>query len=78
MMPVYHVQSRVYHITVLTNAGTSASNRMLTAGDLTVTGVIVNKHFLNVTYSPLKHDHENIYLHIFLYTVISVTLSQNA
>ncbi len=29
------------------------SNRMLTAVDVTATGVIVNKHFMNVTYSPL-------------------------
>ncbi len=54
MMPVSHVQSRVCHVTVLADAGTSATNRMLTAVDLTATGVIVNKHFLNVTYSPFK------------------------
>ncbi len=28
----------------------SSSNRMLTAADVTTTGVIVNKHFLIVTY----------------------------
>ncbi len=59
MMSVNRVQSRVSHVTVLANAGsrlrsankrTSASNRMLTAVDLTATGVIVNKHFLNVIY----------------------------
>ncbi len=54
MMPVNHVQSRVCHVTVLADADSlpqSMSNRMLTAVDLTATGVIVNKHFLNVTYS---------------------------
>ncbi len=54
MMPVNHVQSRVCHVTVLADAGSlpqSESNRMLTAADLTATGVTVNKNFLNVTYS---------------------------
>ncbi len=32
-----------------------ASNRMLTAVDLTATGVIINKHFLKVTYSPFNY-----------------------
>ncbi len=32
----------------------SESNRMLTAVDLTATGVIVNKQFLNVTHSSFK------------------------
>ncbi len=43
MMPVNHVQSCVCHVTVLAGAGTGTSNRMLTAVDLTATGVIVNK-----------------------------------
>ncbi len=47
MMPVNHVQSCVCHVTVLADAGTSTSNRMLTAVDLTATSVVVNKHFLN-------------------------------
>ncbi len=42
------------HVTVLTDAGTSESNRMLPAGDLTTTGVIVNELFPNVTYSPFN------------------------
>ncbi len=55
MMPVNHVKSRVCYVTAdaglcLQSASTHASNRMLTAGDLTATGVIVNKHFLNATY----------------------------
>ncbi len=57
MMPVNHVQSRVCHVTVLADAGSlprSESNRMLTAVDLTATGVIVNKQYLKVTYSPFK------------------------
>ncbi len=54
MMPVSHVQSGVCDVTVLADAGTSASDRILTAVDLMATGVIVNKHFLNVTYSPFK------------------------
>ncbi len=54
MMPINHVQSCVCHVIVLADAGTNASNRMLTAVDLTATGVIVTKHFLNVTYSPFK------------------------
>ncbi len=59
MMPVSHVQSRVCYVTVLVaapdarsylrSASSCASNRMLTAGDLTATGVIVNKHFLILT-----------------------------
>ncbi len=54
MMLVNHVQSHVCHIAVLADAGTSTSNRTLTAVDLTATVVIVNMHFLNVTYSPFK------------------------
>ncbi len=54
MMPFNHGQSRVCHVTVLADAGTSASNGTLTAVDLTATGIIVNKHFLNVTYSPFS------------------------
>ncbi len=54
MMPVNHVQSCVCYVTVLADAGTGVSNRMLTAVDLKATGVIVNKHFLNVTYSSFK------------------------
>ncbi len=54
MMPVNHVQSHVCHVTVLAVAGTNVSNRMLTAVDLTATGVVVNKRFLNVTYTPFK------------------------
>ncbi len=64
MMPVNHVQSCVCHVTVLADAGcsclqsgstsTSRRNRMLTAGDLTATNVIVNKQFLKVTYSPFN------------------------
>ncbi len=55
MMPVDHIQSRACHVNVgsrLRSASihASASNRMLTAGDLMATGVIVNKFFLNVTY----------------------------
>ncbi len=50
MMPANHAHSCVCHITVLADAGMRASNRMLTAVDLTAAGVIVNKHFLNVTY----------------------------
>ncbi len=56
-MPVNHVQSRAWHVIVLADAGlylrsvsTGANNRMLPAGDLTATDVIVNKCFLNVTY----------------------------
>ncbi len=54
-MPVNRVQSHVCYITVLADAGsclqsestgTSASSRMLTAVNLTATGVTVNKHFL--------------------------------
>ncbi len=59
MMPVSHVQSRVRHVTVLVDAGLSPqseSDRMLTAGDLTATGVTVNKHFLKVTYSLFKSE----------------------
>ncbi len=55
MMSVNHVQSRMCHITVLADAGTGMSNRMLTAVDLMATGVIVKKHFLNVTYSSFKY-----------------------
>ncbi len=57
MMPVNHVQSRVCHVTVLADAGSlpqSESNRMLTAGDLMVTGAIKSKHFLKFTYSTFK------------------------
>ncbi len=57
MMPLNHIQSRVCHVTVLVDAGSclrSASNRTLTAGDMTATGVIVNRHFLNVTYRTFK------------------------
>ncbi len=64
MMPVNHVQSCVCHVIVLADAGclrlwsvskaVSASNRMLTAVDLTAIGVIVNKQFLKVTYSPFN------------------------
>ncbi len=56
MMPVSHVQSRVCHATVLANAGScpQSASRMLTAVDLTATGVIVNKHFLNVTHCPFN------------------------
>ncbi len=57
MMPVNHIQSCVCHVTVLADAGSlpsSESNRMLTAVDLTATGVIVIKQFLKVTYSPFK------------------------
>ncbi len=57
MMPVNHVQSCVCHVAVLADADLlpwSESNRMLTAIDLTTTGVIDNKHFLKVTYSPFK------------------------
>ncbi len=53
-MPDNHVQSYVCHVTVLADAGSlsrSVSNRMVTAVDLTATGVIVNKQFLNVTYN---------------------------
>ncbi len=53
-MPVNHVQSHVCHVTVLADVVTNVSNRMLTAVGLMATGVIVNKHFLNVTYSPFK------------------------
>ncbi len=55
MMPAYHVQSRVCHIIVLADADSlpqSTNNRMLTAADLMATGVIVNKQFLKVRYSP--------------------------
>ncbi len=57
MMPVNHVRSRVCHVTVLAGAGSlprSESNMLLIAADLMATGVIVNKHFLNVTYSPFN------------------------
>ncbi len=63
MMPVNHIQSRVCHITVVADAGSrlwnastgvSASNRLLTVVELTARGVIVNKQFLNVTYSLFK------------------------
>ncbi len=57
MMPVNHIQSRVCHVTVLADAGSlpqSDGNRMVTAVDLTATSVIVNKQFLNVTYSLFK------------------------
>ncbi len=59
MMPANHVQSCVCQVTVLsdaclhlwrTNTRASMSNRTLTAVDLTATGVIVNEHFLIVTY----------------------------
>ncbi len=39
---------------MLARAHESESNRMLTADDLTATGVIVNKQFLKVSYSPFK------------------------
>ncbi len=61
MMPITHVQSRVCHVTVLADAGSLPqieSNRMLTAVDLTATGVIVNKQFLKVTYSPFKSSND--------------------
>ncbi len=57
MMPVNHVQSRVCHVTVLADAGSlprSESNRMLTALDLTATGVTVNKQCLKVTHSSFN------------------------
>ncbi len=63
MIPVNHIQSCVCHIPVLADTGSrlwsastraSASNRMLTAVDLTATVVIVKKHFLNVTYRTFK------------------------
>ncbi len=66
MMPVNHVQSHVCHVTVLADAGTSKSNRMLTAVDLTDTCVIVNKHFLNATYSPFKYSYEVLEYFCFL------------
>ncbi len=59
MMPVNHDQSCVCHITVLADAGLlpqNESNRILTAVDLTATGVIVNKQFLKVTYSLFNAD----------------------
>ncbi len=61
MMPVKHTRFVFRHITVLADAGSrlwsgstgmSASN--MTAVDLTATCVIVNKHFLKVTYSPFN------------------------
>ncbi len=54
IMPVNHVQSLVCVVTVLVDVGSSTSNRMLTAVDLTATGVTVNKHFVNVAYGPFK------------------------
>ncbi len=63
MMPVNHVQSCVCHITVLADAGSlsqSESNKMLTAVDLTDTGVTVNKQFLKVTYSPFKYNNKSV------------------
>ncbi len=61
MMPVNHVQSRVCYVTVLVDtcsrersASACGSNRMLTAVDLTGTGVTVNKYFLNITYRTFK------------------------
>ncbi len=57
MMLVNHVQSRVCHVTALADAGShlwSTSNRMLTAVDLTATGVIVYWHFLHITYRTFK------------------------
>ncbi len=61
MMPVNYVPSHVCHVTVLADAGewiqsasAHASNRMLTAADLTDTGVIFDKHFLNFTYRTFK------------------------
>ncbi len=65
MMPVSHIQSFVCHITVLadavsrlwsTSTRVSASNGTLTAVDVTATGVIVSKHFLNVTYTTFKEN----------------------
>ncbi len=67
MMPVNHV-----HATVLANVGSlprSESNRMLTAVDLTATGVIVNKQFLNFTYSPFKCIYPRVNISPKLYTV---------
>ncbi len=64
MMPVNHIQSRVCLVTVLADAGSrllsantclSASDRMLTAVDLTATGVTANKQFLNVTYRTFNY-----------------------
>ncbi len=37
MMPVNHVQSRLCHVSVLADADTSTSDRILTAVDLTAT-----------------------------------------
>ncbi len=61
MMPVSHVQSDLCVTSLFWpmlarayGVGACASNRMLTAVDLTATGVIVNKHFLNVTHSPFN------------------------
>ncbi len=45
-MPVNHVQSRVC-VTILADDGSSLWSA-------SASGVIVNKHFLNVTYSPCK------------------------
>ncbi len=64
MLPANHVQSRVCHIAVLANAGSlprSESNRMLTAVDLSAIGVIVNKQFLKVTYSPFKYSETYVF-----------------
>ncbi len=57
MMLVNHVQSRVCHVTVLADADSlpwSAGNRILATVDLMATGVIVNKQFLKITWSPFK------------------------
>ncbi len=43
---------------------------MLPAVDLTATGVIVNKQFLNVTYSPFKEQH----FYMYKYTVCEKVL----
>ncbi len=56
MMPVNHVQSCVsrHCFGRCWLLPQSESSRMLTAGDLTATGVTVHKQFLNVTHSPLN------------------------
>ncbi len=58
-VPVNHVQCRVTSLLLpmLCSLPQSENNRMLTAVDLTATGVTVNKQFLKVTYSPFKSSH---------------------
>ncbi len=56
MMPAKCIQSRVCHVTFMADAGShlqSESNRMLTAGDLTATGVTVTSNFWMLHTEPL-------------------------